>query len=108
MIVVRVELHSAITGQVSELARMNIANIGGTQTKGDYHCETREVRVLEFDQTGLAIVQKLISLDELELTVVEDDPDDGNVVLDGRHQLETRQIVASITATHDDSAVRMG
>lgn len=40
MIVVRVELHSAITGQVSELARMNIANVGGTATKGDYHCET--------------------------------------------------------------------
>ena len=35
-----------------------------------------EVRVLEFDQTGLAKVQKLISLDELELTVVEDNPDD--------------------------------
>lgn len=40
MIVVRVELHSAITGQVSELARMNISNVGGTATKGDYHCET--------------------------------------------------------------------
>lgn len=40
MIVVRVELHSAITGQVSELARMNIANVGGTTTFGDYHCET--------------------------------------------------------------------
>lgn len=41
MIVVRVELHSAISGQVSELARMNIANTGtGSATKGDYRCET--------------------------------------------------------------------
>lgn len=40
MIVVRVELHSAVTGQVSELARMNICNVGGTATKGDYQCET--------------------------------------------------------------------
>jgi hypothetical protein len=40
MIVVKVELHSAITGRISEIARMNICNIGGTHTKGDYHCET--------------------------------------------------------------------
>lgn len=38
MIVVKVELHSAITGQVTELARMVIDNIGGTRTKGDYRC----------------------------------------------------------------------
>lgn len=40
MIVVRVELHSAVTGKVSELARMHICNIGGTATKGDYSCTT--------------------------------------------------------------------
>lgn len=40
MIVVRVELHSAITGQVTELARMHISNEGGTATKGDYGVET--------------------------------------------------------------------
>lgn len=40
MIVVKVELHSAITGQISELARMHICNIGGTHTKGDYSCTT--------------------------------------------------------------------
>lgn len=40
MIVVKVELHSAVTGRISELARMHIANVGGTSTKGDYHCET--------------------------------------------------------------------
>jgi len=36
MIVVRVELHSAITGDVTELARAVICNEGGTGTKGDY------------------------------------------------------------------------
>lgn len=37
MIIVRVELHSAVTQQVTELARMMIANKGsGTLTHGDY------------------------------------------------------------------------
>ena len=36
MIIVRVELHSAITGQVTELARMDICNIGGSAERGDY------------------------------------------------------------------------
>jgi hypothetical protein len=36
MIVVRVELHSAITGQVTELARMNICNEGGTNDVAQY------------------------------------------------------------------------
>jgi hypothetical protein len=37
VIVVRVELHSAITGQVQELARMHICNRGdGTQEIGNY------------------------------------------------------------------------
>lgn len=40
MIVVRVELHSAITRTVKELARMHICNVGGTHTKGDYSVET--------------------------------------------------------------------
>lgn len=38
MIVVRVELHSAITHRISEIARFDIWNIGGTQAKGDYKC----------------------------------------------------------------------
>lgn len=38
MIVIRVELHSANTGKVSELGRMVIDNIGGTRTRGDYRC----------------------------------------------------------------------
>lgn len=37
MLVIKVELHSAITGKVSELARMVIANKGsGTRKRGDY------------------------------------------------------------------------
>lgn len=36
MLVVRVELHSAITGQVSEIARMDICNEGGSAHSGDY------------------------------------------------------------------------
>ena len=38
MIVVRVELHSAITGKKSELARMIVDNIGGTRQSGNYRC----------------------------------------------------------------------
>jgi hypothetical protein len=40
MIIVRVELHSAIDGQVTELARMHICNIGGTNTIRDYEAVT--------------------------------------------------------------------
>lgn len=40
MIVVRVELHSAITGETTELARMIIHNVGGTAKVGDYECLT--------------------------------------------------------------------
>ena len=40
MIVVRVELHSAINGRVTELARAHICNIGGTAVRGDYDVRT--------------------------------------------------------------------
>lgn len=40
MIIVRVELHSAITGQVSELARMHISNEGGSPRRGNYAVQT--------------------------------------------------------------------
>lgn len=42
MIVVKVELWSAITGQKTELARMSLANVGVTPNgrRGDYHVET--------------------------------------------------------------------
>lgn len=47
MIVVKVELWSAITGKVTELARMTIANEGGTQTLGDYGVATMRGRDAE-------------------------------------------------------------
>lgn len=40
MIVVRVELWSARTGKTTELARMLVDNIGGTEQRGDYRCRT--------------------------------------------------------------------
>lgn len=36
MIVIKVELHSAITGQITEIARTVIWNTGGTRTRGNY------------------------------------------------------------------------
>lgn len=47
MIVVRVELWSAVNGEVSELARMTIDNIGGTQQLGDYRTRTLRGRSRE-------------------------------------------------------------
>lgn len=40
MIVVRVELWSAVTGKKTEIARMGIANTGGTAQLGDYTAVT--------------------------------------------------------------------
>ena len=36
MIVVKIELHSAITGKVAEIGRAHISNIGGTFKRGHY------------------------------------------------------------------------
>ena len=47
MIIVRVELHSAITGETTELARMMIDNIGGSQNLGDYRARTYRGRNTE-------------------------------------------------------------
>jgi hypothetical protein len=38
--IIRVKLHSAITGQIAEIARAKIANIGGSETLGNYATET--------------------------------------------------------------------
>lgn len=40
MIVIRVELWSAVTGEQTELARMHICNEGGTENLGNYSCRT--------------------------------------------------------------------
>jgi hypothetical protein len=47
MIVVKVELWSAVTGDVQELARMTIDNIGGTAQLGDYRTRTLRGRSAE-------------------------------------------------------------
>jgi len=47
MIVVRVELWSAIDGQVTEIARAMIHNVGGTLKVGDYEGETYRGRSVE-------------------------------------------------------------
>jgi len=47
MIVVRVELWSARTGEKTELAQMWIDNIGGTETRGDYRARTLRGRSAE-------------------------------------------------------------
>lgn len=49
MIIVRVELHSAINGQVTELARMHISNAGGDAQHGNYEVQTLRGR----DRTAL-------------------------------------------------------
>jgi hypothetical protein len=36
LIVVKIELHSAVDGLVEEIGRMYIANVGGTCIRGDY------------------------------------------------------------------------
>jgi hypothetical protein len=36
MLVIRVELHSAVTGKMTELARMKVCNEGGTADLRDY------------------------------------------------------------------------
>ena len=35
-------------------------------------------------------------LDDVELVVVEDDPDDGNLILHGSHQLEACHLIAAV------------
>ena len=47
MIVIRVELHSARTRQVTEIARMHIVNIGGTANVGQYCARTLRGRSRE-------------------------------------------------------------
>lgn len=57
MIIVRVELHSAITGKVTEIARAIIANKGGTKERGDYDVATFRGRSAE-QLNGLQIQRR--------------------------------------------------
>jgi hypothetical protein len=54
MLVVKVELHSSITGQTTELARMTVCNTaGGTRTRGDYAVATMRGRDVEALATNM-------------------------------------------------------
>lgn len=44
MLVLKLELHSARTGEIKEIGRTIIANVGGTNEKGDYICKVGRKR----------------------------------------------------------------
>src|SRR4029450_3322991 len=58
--------------------------------------------------TRLVEGDELKHLDQLELAIVEDDPDDRDVVLNRGHQLEAGEIVAAVAAADDDSPLGIG
>ncbi|MCA0208154.1 MAG: hypothetical protein LCH74_03740 [Proteobacteria bacterium] len=53
MIVIRVELWSAIDGQKTEIARAMINNVGGTLKVGDYQGETYRGRSVDALNTAM-------------------------------------------------------
>lgn len=71
MLIVRIELHSAVTGQVSEIARMEIVNDGtGTQTRGNYKCRVLRGRcAAEFNRRTVAKSGKVNNYPRLRLHV---------------------------------------
>lgn len=44
MLVLKLELHSARTGEVKEIGRTIIANVGGTTERGNYICKVSRKR----------------------------------------------------------------
>jgi len=52
MIVVCVLLQSAVTGKVTEIARANICNVGGTDKIGDYEIKTLRGRDTQAFERG--------------------------------------------------------
>lgn len=44
MLVLKLELHSARTGEIKEIGRTIIANVGGTSKRGDYICKVSRKR----------------------------------------------------------------
>jgi len=68
MIIIRIELHSAITRRVTEIARMRICNIGGTRTRGSYSVQTLRGRCKE--QLDEAKVQRQGSVSDYPRTEI--------------------------------------
>ncbi len=48
MLVVRIELHSAITGKITEIGRTYIANVGGTPERGEYDVKVCRKNKLDY------------------------------------------------------------
>lgn len=70
MIIVRVELKSAITGKTTELARAHICNIGGTDQRGDYEATTLRGRsTAQLDQRIAQRKGKVLGHARLQLHV---------------------------------------
>jgi len=77
MIVVRVELWSAVNGETTELARMVVDNVSGGGTKRDYRCRTLRGRskaaldgaLLRMDTTGTQREGKVLRHRSLDLHI---------------------------------------
>lgn len=48
MLVIKIELHSAVTGAVTELGRTYIANVGGTHERGEYDVKVCRKNKLDY------------------------------------------------------------
>lgn len=58
MLIVRVELHSAITGQITEIGRMEIVNDGTSPTPKIGHYNVRTLRGRNFGSFDERVTQK--------------------------------------------------
>lgn len=68
MLVIRVELHSAITGKISEIARMIVANdSSGTKSMGNYWGVTADGEVEGDHMIPAAIVHETRKRDYTEI-----------------------------------------
>lgn len=56
MIVVKIELHSAITHKVTTIGQMVVANVGGTTERGDYRVHVANKR--DADQPPVAWINE--------------------------------------------------
>lgn len=70
MLVVRVELWSAISGEATEIARMHISNIGGTKERGEYLAEAfLGSNATDFDKRVVKVSGQVADYPRLSLDV---------------------------------------
>ena len=67
-----------------------------------------EIGIGELDQPSFIKSRQLENLDQLELAVVEDNPNHRDVVLNGGHQFEAGQVVTAVATADDNGPVGMG